>query len=117
MKTITAHIRDHVFTPAELLPDIDVLVARQFNQKFVDAMKRRMVMGAFRYGLVGTQKSLSIDYLRSAQRKLDAYVSDGNTEHLIDAANYMMLEHRFSRHPSKHFKAVDDGIHAEQRGR
>ena len=38
---------------------------------------------------------------------LKKYNSTGNTEYLVDAANYLMFEFMYPQHPKAHFKATD----------
>ena len=111
--TVTEHIRKRL-EPAEvrLVPDIAELRAIQWCERFEKEMRNRLLMGAFRYGVVRSGTSMAVDYSSSALKKLEAYRQDGNREHLVDAANYLLLEYRFPGHPSAHFKAVDDGEHA-----
>ena len=67
-------------------------------------------MGAFRYGLLKDQVG-GYDNVGSAIRRLEHYRRTGNCEHLVDAANLMMIEFVSSVHPLKHFTSVDDGEH------
>lgn len=47
-----------------------------------------------------------VDALETAQRCLDAFREDHNTEHLVDAANYLMFRFLYPM-PGEYFKATD----------
>lgn len=88
------------------------LMARETADGFADMMNRRMVMGALRYSREGKKETQSrwdvpFAYIEEAARRVRCYEATGNLEHLVDAANFLRLEFRKSRHPRKHFKAID----------
>ena len=47
-----------------------------------------------------------VDALETAQRCLDAFRKDHNTEHLVDAANYLMFRFKYPL-PGEYFRATD----------
>ncbi len=47
-----------------------------------------------------------VDALATAQRCIDAFHDDGNTEHLVDAANYLMFRYMYP-YEGEYFKATD----------
>lgn len=47
-----------------------------------------------------------MDALETAQRCLDAFRKDHNTEHLVDAANYCMFRFKYPM-PGESFRATD----------
>lgn len=47
-----------------------------------------------------------VDALETAQRCLDAFRKDHNTEHLVDAANYCMFRFKYPL-PGEYFRATD----------
>ena len=96
--------------------DYDKLRLTEWSPEFEQLMRNRMVLGAFRYGLLNDPKKPNWDRIPSIQRRLVAYQQDGNLEHLVDAANLCQLEFEEGRHPNRHFAAVDDGEHCTIRG-
>lgn len=82
------------------------LQAQECGDGFTEMMDARLVMGRMRYGPMRREQDLFYDVLK-AKARLDAYLKTGNTELLVDAANYCRLEFRWGRHPRKHFHAVD----------
>lgn len=84
-----------------------------WSPEFIALMRARMVQGFFRYGSM-RDPALQGEYdnVGSAIKRLQAYLDDGNKEHLADAANLCMCEDvTESCHPSPHFSPVDDGPH------
>jgi len=121
--TITNHLRNHLLQslgvptgPVRRMPSLDELRAMQGSERFAWLCKNRMVLGAFRYGLLEEQRHGSpYDNIGSAVRRLELYERTGNTECLCNAANLCMIEFEIGRHPTKHFRAADDGIHTEKK--
>lgn len=102
-------IRDHllkdIFPPKPL--NVEELRKTEWNTEFEEKMRNRLILGAFRYGLLNRQ-SLKFnvpDYIRV---KLKRYEETGNLEALVDVANLALVEYTLSEHPNKHFKAMDD---------
>jgi hypothetical protein len=48
-----------------------------------------------------------VNALESLQKRIDKYIETGNTEFLMDAANFAMIEFMFPSHPSAHFRPTD----------
>lgn len=104
---------EEIGAPAPL-PDLDELRSTEFNHDFVRLMQNRMVMGAFRYGRFGPNKA-DYDLLGGIQKKLASYADTGNTEALVDVANYALLEFTFPHHQQAHFRAADDHAHCPRK--
>ena len=79
--------------------------------KFMQFMANRIMFGMYRYA--GAEFNASQDYRDRIDRSLARYDETGNTEFLVDAANYCWLELENPLHPNTHFKATD----AHGRGR
>ncbi len=80
--------------------------AQECSDGFPELMDNRLVMGYLRYGAAARSVPLFQDYNKALLR-LDKYKETGNTELLVDAANYLRMEFRRSLHPNKHFHAID----------
>lgn len=89
---------------------IEDLEKSEWSPTFERLMRNRLIMGAFRYGLLSEKrtKGKKWDLLEPIQKKLALYEQTGNTEYLVDAANYCLLAFECDNHPAKHFKALDD---------
>jgi hypothetical protein len=91
----------------------DSLSKTEWSTKFERLMRNRMIMGAFRYGLLHAPGKQSYDRIASMRRRLQLYDETGNDELLVDIANMCLLEFEEGLHPNKHFASVDDGEHAQ----
>lgn len=78
----------------------------EFSEEFAQGMADRMAVSFFKYGYVKNAVG-KVDFIKSMQMRLDLYllggivkggiVERGNTEYLMDAANFLMMEFM---HPS-----------------
>lgn len=85
----------------------------EWSDEFIQLMRNRLILGAFRYGLFRPGEGPTKDNIKAAHKRLDLYVETGNLEYLVDASNFALAEYVESNHPKKHFHAVDDGEHAK----
>ena len=99
-------------------PSLEELKETQWCKDFEQLMRNRLVMGAMRYETFEEkrEKGCNYDYIASTLSRLEKYKKDGNLEHLVDAANCLLLEFEFGSHPNRHFAAVDDGEHVTKKG-
>lgn len=74
-------------------------------------MKNRLLLGAFRYGLLRSKGEQGYDMIGSLKRRVELYEQSGNLEFLVDVANLALLEFRFPQHRNAHFESQDDGEH------
>jgi hypothetical protein len=96
------------------VPALESLQQSEWSPKFETLMRNRLVMGAFRYGLLGDPAKPRYDRVASIRRRLDKYVQTGNLEHLVDVANTALLEFVEGEHPNRHFHSIDDGEHTKK---
>lgn len=87
-------------------------VAREeVAESFLQGMVDRMVVSYFKYGKIrdayGRGVAEPLQAVETLRLCLDAYAKDGNTEHLIDAANYAMIEFIRPLLPNAHFTPTD----------
>lgn len=89
---------------------LEDLQQSEWSPEFERLMRNRLVMGAFRYGLLADKrvKGKKWDLIEPIRAKVELYEQTGNTEYLVDAANYCLLAFECDNHPLKHFKALDD---------
>lgn len=117
MKRVIDHIREHLevaLFPSRV-PDLRELRESEWDSRFEQLMRNRLLMGAFRYGLIKDRKASEWKALESMRRRLDAYERTGNTENLVDVANLCLLEFREPSVKSAVFHATDDtGEHVER---
>lgn len=84
---------------------LEEILATEVSAPFIDGMKNRMVVSYYKYGPV--RNSIGVDNISSLMTRLRKYADDGNTEWLIDVANFAMMEFMNPRHPKRHFRATD----------
>jgi hypothetical protein len=108
-------MRDDLFSKFSLdTPSLPELLDSEWSPEFEEYSRNRMVVGAFRYGLLGKDKP-SWARIASCMERLQIYLKTGNTAHLVDVANLCQLEFFEGQHPAKHFAANDDGVDVEAR--
>lgn len=110
--TVTEHIRASLLSRIpKRVPDLDSLLMSEQCPEFEKLRQNRLVMGAIRYGLLGDKSKPQYDRVSCMIRRLNAYASDKNAEHLVDVANLAMLEFVEGIHNGVVSK--DDGEHTQ----
>jgi hypothetical protein len=79
----------------------------EFSQPFVQGMADRMGVSFCKYGRVAEAYPSRVDAIASLRARLDRYEATGNTEWLMDVANFAMIEYMHPRHQKAHFRATD----------
>jgi hypothetical protein len=100
---LLAHISDKkevVFTWPESVP------RTQFNRDFLQGMLNRVAMSYHIYGDIKNNRG-KVNWIASLRMRLTKYRETHNTEYLIDAANYAMLEFMYPNDQRAFFKATD----------
>jgi hypothetical protein len=77
------------------------------SEQFHQGMMDRMGVSYFKYGLVEEAYPSKVDAIASLQKRLERYAETGNTEWLMDVANFAMIEFMHPRHPGAHFRSTD----------
>jgi len=75
-----------------------------------------MDVSFYKYGPVAAAYPHKVDAIGSLMQRLRLYangddakgIKPGNTEYLMDAANFAMIEFMYPRHPDAYFKGTDD---------
>ena len=79
----------------------------EYSEQFDKERKYRVEISFFKYGPARDNfGSGRVDALATAERCLDAFKKDHNTEHLVDAANYLMFRFMYPM-PGEYFKPTD----------
>lgn len=76
----------------------------QYSIPFIQGMVNRMLTSFHKYGHIADAKH-HVDFLASASQRVRKYQQTGNTEYLMDAANYMMAEFMHPSHEKAHYDA------------
>jgi hypothetical protein len=85
-----------------------IVPGTEFCEEFVGGMRNRMAVSFHKYGPVAEAYPHRVDAIGSLSVRLQKYVETGNTEWLIDVANFAMIEFMHPRHPDAHFQGTDD---------
>ena len=78
-----------------------------YSEQFDKERKYRVEVSHHKYG--SARKNFGegrVDAIATAERCLDAFKKDHNTEHLVDAANYLMFRFMYPM-PCEFFKPTD----------
>ena len=77
-----------------------------FSEDFVTKMKARMATSYHKYGPWSKNRPF-VDCFANVEARLKIYHETGNTEGLVDAANFLMMEYMKPLHPKAHFRAME----------
>lgn len=81
--------------------------ASQYSIEFLQGMVDRMLLGFRKYGHIKKSVDEGMDPEQEAHARIRKYHQTGNTEWLIDAANYCMIEFMHPSHPDAHYRPTD----------
>jgi len=105
---------DHMNVTA-MAASLEHILTSEYNEEFDRLRKNRMVMSFYKYGpvkenynKVSTDGAALVDAVKSLKLRLNEYLRTGNTEFLVDVANFAMIEYMYPQHSGAHFKATDD---------
>lgn len=83
------------------------ILKREYSDQFDKERKCRVEISYYKYGPARDNFAGGrVDAIKTAELCLDAFKKDGNTEHLIDAANYLMFRYMYP-YPGEYFKPTD----------
>ena len=84
------------------------MISKEYSERFDELRKNRVEVSYHKYGPARKNyKPGNVQALPSMERCIEKYNSTGNTEYLVDAANYLMFEFMYPQHPKAHSKATD----------
>lgn len=84
-----------------------VAPSSEFSHEFLQGMLDRMAMSYHKYGKVKEAYPFHVDAIKSLRGRLAKYDETGNTEYLMDAANFAMIEFMCPARSDAFFKATD----------
>ena len=83
------------------------ILQREYSEQFDKERKYRIEVSYHKYGPARDNFAGGrVDAIKTAELCLDAFKKDHNTEHLVDAANYLMFRYMYP-YPGEYFKATD----------
>ena len=102
-------VRD-LLPPPKRLCEFTVRLAApesEIDPKFLQGMANRMAVSFHKYGPVADGYPDNVDALGSLTQRIAMYLETGNTEYLMDAANFAMIEFMHPSLRGAHFTATD----------
>lgn len=79
----------------------------EVSHTFIQGMADRMAVSYFKYGKTSDVYPKLLDAIGSLKLRLEKYENTGNTEFLMDVANFAMIEFMLPGHTNAHFKPTD----------
>ena len=87
--------------------DENEVLKREYSDKFDKERKHRVEVSYYKYGPARDNFGAGrVDALETAKLCIEAFEKDHNTEHLVDAANYLMFRFMYP-YPGEYFKPTD----------
>lgn len=84
------------------------MISEEYSERFDELRKNRVEVSFFKYGPARKKfRTGNVKAIPTMEKCIEKYNSTGNTEYLVDAANYLMFEFMYPQHPKAHFKATD----------
>jgi hypothetical protein len=99
------------------MSEVSEILSTEFSDEFVEGMKSRMVVSYYKYGKVSDAYPEKVNAITSLTDRLRKYAETGNTEFMIDAANFAMIEFMHPSHPSAFFEGTDSDQSPGRRSR
>lgn len=79
----------------------------EYSVEFIQRMINYMGMSYFKYGKISAAYPNRVNALQSLELRLRKYSETGNTEYLVDVANFAMIEFMYPSTPSANFRPTD----------
>ena len=82
-------------------------IDKEYSKEFDILRRNRVEVSYFKYGPARDNFGGGrVDAIATAELCIEAFKKDKNTEHLVDAANYLMFRYMYPM-PGEYFKATD----------
>ena len=93
---------------------IEKVLQTEYSEEFDKLRKNRMFVSYYKYGPIKNNYGESlINAIDNLEIRLKKYRETGNTEFLIDIANFAMIEFMYPKHKNTHFNSEDHGTRLE----
>lgn len=76
------------------------------SEEFHNRMKDRMKVSHYKYGDVNKNYPYPVNAIKCLNERLSLYLRTGNTEWLVDVANFAMIEALYPSHSKAHYRAT-----------
>ena len=87
--------------------DMKEIFKQEYSEKADKIRKNMVLMSFYKYG--SAKKNFAegrVDAFKSAEKCMEAFKKDKNTEHLLDAMNYLMFRYMYPL-PGEEYKPTD----------
>lgn len=87
------------------------ILQTEYSAEFDEKRKNSMEMSYYKYGELRKNYSGSqpnVDAIKSLEMRLEKYKETGNTDYLVDVANFAMIEYMFPQHKDANYHAGAD---------
>lgn len=92
------------------MSEIDKRLETEYSEEFDKLRKNRMVVSYHKYGAIENNYGEGlIDSIENLELRLKKYKETGNTEFLVDVANFAMIEFMYPKHKNSHFDSESHG--------
>ena len=86
---------------------MDKITEREYSAEFDRLRKNRVEVSFYKYGSARDNFGGGrVDAIKTAELCIETFKKDKNTEHLVDAANYLMFRFMYP-YPGERFEATD----------
>lgn len=83
-------------------------IDQEYSFKFDELRRNRVEVSFYKYGPAKQNFATgNVKAIPTLELCLQKYKDTGNTEYLVDLANYAMFEFMYPQHPKGHFRATD----------
>lgn len=83
------------------------ILARDWNADFIKKMQNRILVSHYKYGWMKNTYSELAQAVKEIEPRLKKYLETGNTEWLIDVANFAMIEFMYPSVSGAAFRGTD----------
>lgn len=88
--------------------NFDKILSTEYSEHFDELRKKAMITSYYKYGPLKTNYSQGyIKCIESLEKRLKAYKETGNTEFLVDIANFAMIEFMNPQHTDAKYQPTD----------
>jgi hypothetical protein len=90
--------------------DIEQVLQTEYSEEFDKLRKNRMFVSYHKYGPIKNNYGEGlINSIENLEIRLKKYKETGNTEFLVDVANFAMIEFMYPKHGNAHFDSETHG--------
>lgn len=101
------HFKAKLFAVEAKPSTIDQILEKDYSFRFDDIRQKMVATSHYKYGPARDNfASGRVDALKTAELCIEAFKSDGNLEHLCDAANYLMFRFKYPM-PGEEYRTTD----------